>query len=54
MLVWKIQAVAAAITAKDAAETATELRKARRLEAALQTPARLYYKYEGVSPAGSH
>jgi tryptophan synthase beta chain len=24
------------------------------LERALQTPARIYYKYEGVSPAGSH
>ncbi len=30
------------------------LYRARRLEAALGTPARLYYKYEGVSPAGSH
>src|SRR5512138_3871000 len=28
--------------------------RARRLEAALKTPARIYYKYEGVSPAGSH
>ena len=28
--------------------------RARRLEHALQTPARIYYKYEGVSPAGSH
>lgn len=28
--------------------------RAHRLEAALGTPARLYYKYEGVSPAGSH
>ncbi|WP_291980742.1 TrpB-like pyridoxal phosphate-dependent enzyme [Luteitalea sp.] len=28
--------------------------RARRLEQALQTPARIYYKYEGVSPAGSH
>ncbi len=28
--------------------------RARRLEQALDTPARLYYKYEGVSPAGSH
>ncbi len=28
--------------------------RARRLEAVLQTPARIYYKYEGVSPAGSH
>jgi len=27
---------------------------ARPLEKALQTPARIYYKYEGVSPAGSH
>ena len=26
----------------------------RRLERALDTPARIYYKYEGVSPAGSH
>jgi tryptophan synthase beta chain len=30
------------------------LYRARRLERALETPARLYYKYEGVSPAGSH
>jgi tryptophan synthase beta chain len=28
--------------------------RARRLEAALKTPAKIYYKYEGVSPAGSH
>src|SRR5215470_2280062 len=28
--------------------------RARRLEAALNTPAKIYYKYEGVSPAGSH
>ena len=28
--------------------------RARRLEQVLQTPARIYYKYEGVSPAGSH
>jgi tryptophan synthase beta chain len=28
--------------------------RARKLEAALKTPARIYYKYEGVSPAGSH
>jgi tryptophan synthase beta chain len=28
--------------------------RAHRLEAALRTPARIYYKYEGVSPAGSH
>jgi len=28
--------------------------RARRLEKALDTPARVYYKYEGVSPAGSH
>ena len=28
--------------------------RARRLEKALQTPAKIYYKYEGVSPAGSH
>ncbi len=28
--------------------------RARRLETALQTPARIYYKYEGVSPSGSH
>ncbi len=32
----------------------TPLYRARRLEQALQTPARIYYKYEGVSPAGSH
>ncbi|MEV4166836.1 TrpB-like pyridoxal phosphate-dependent enzyme [Nonomuraea dietziae] len=32
----------------------TPLMRARRLEKALGTPARLYYKYEGVSPAGSH
>lgn len=32
----------------------TPLFRARRLEAALQTPAKIYYKYEGVSPAGSH
>ena len=30
------------------------LYRAHRLEAALSTPARIYYKYEGVSPAGSH
>lgn len=30
------------------------LYRARRLEKALKTPARIYYKYEGVSPAGSH
>lgn len=28
--------------------------RAYRLERALNTPARIYYKYEGVSPAGSH
>jgi tryptophan synthase beta chain len=28
--------------------------RARRLEQALGTPARIYYKYEGVSPSGSH
>jgi tryptophan synthase beta chain len=28
--------------------------RARRLEKALDTPAKIYYKYEGVSPAGSH
>ena len=28
--------------------------RARRLEQLLDTPARVYYKYEGVSPAGSH
>ncbi|MFO1189629.1 MAG: TrpB-like pyridoxal phosphate-dependent enzyme [Alphaproteobacteria bacterium] len=32
----------------------TPLYRARRLEAALDTPAKIYYKYEGVSPAGSH
>ena len=30
------------------------LYRAYRLERALDTPARIYYKYEGVSPAGSH
>ena len=30
------------------------LMRARRLEQALGTPAKIYYKYEGVSPAGSH
>ncbi|MBQ0929844.1 TrpB-like pyridoxal phosphate-dependent enzyme [Ideonella sp. 4Y16] len=30
------------------------LHRARRLEEALGTPAKIYYKYEGVSPAGSH
>ena len=30
------------------------LYRAHRLERALATPARIYYKYEGVSPAGSH
>jgi tryptophan synthase beta chain len=30
------------------------LYRARRLEKALGTPARIYYKYEGVSPVGSH
>ncbi|HNR13168.1 MAG TPA: TrpB-like pyridoxal phosphate-dependent enzyme [Thermodesulfobacteriota bacterium] len=32
----------------------TPLVRARRLERALQTPAKIYYKHEGVSPAGSH
>ncbi|MFI6792646.1 TrpB-like pyridoxal phosphate-dependent enzyme [Nonomuraea sp. NPDC050383] len=32
----------------------TPLLRARRLEQALGTPARIYYKYEGGSPAGSH
>jgi tryptophan synthase beta chain len=32
----------------------TPLYRARRLERALDTPARIYYKYEGGSPAGSH
>jgi tryptophan synthase beta chain len=32
----------------------TPVRRARRLERDLGTPARIYYKYEGVSPAGSH
>jgi tryptophan synthase beta chain len=30
------------------------LYRAHRLEKALDTPAHIYYKYEGVSPAGSH
>ncbi len=32
----------------------TTLFRARRLEKALKTPAKIYYKYEGESPAGSH
>jgi tryptophan synthase beta chain len=32
----------------------TPLLRAVRLEKALQTPAHIYFKYEGVSPAGSH
>ncbi|MFT4010279.1 MAG: TrpB-like pyridoxal phosphate-dependent enzyme [Nocardioidaceae bacterium] len=32
----------------------TPLIRARRWEKLLGTPARIYYKYEGVSPAGSH
>jgi tryptophan synthase beta chain len=32
----------------------TPLLRAVRLEKALQTPAHIYYKHEGVSPAGSH
>eukprot|EP00741_Cyanophora_paradoxa_P006969 tig00001065_g6742.t1 len=32
----------------------TPLFRARRLEKALGTPAKIYYKWEGVSPAGSH
>lgn len=32
----------------------TPLLRARRLEKVLGTPAHIYYKYEGVSPAGSH
>ena len=32
----------------------TPLFRARRLEKALDTPAHVYYKYEGGSPAGSH
>ena len=32
----------------------TPLFRARRLERELDTPARIYYKYEGGSPAGSH
>jgi tryptophan synthase beta chain len=32
----------------------TPMFRARRLEKALDTPARIYYKYEGVSPVGSH
>jgi tryptophan synthase beta chain len=33
---------------------ATPLYRAKRLEQALDTPAHIYYKYEGTSPAGSH
>lgn len=32
----------------------TPLYRARRWEKALDTPAKIYYKYEGVSPSGSH
>ncbi len=32
----------------------TPLVRARRLERALDTPAHIYFKYEGGSPAGSH
>ncbi|MDE2577514.1 MAG: TrpB-like pyridoxal phosphate-dependent enzyme [Hyphomicrobiales bacterium] len=32
----------------------TPLFRARALERALDTPAKIFYKYEGVSPAGSH
>ncbi|HJP65204.1 MAG TPA: pyridoxal-phosphate dependent enzyme, partial [Actinomycetota bacterium] len=32
----------------------TPLIRATRLEQALQTPAHIYFKYEGTSPAGSH
>lgn len=32
----------------------TPMYRAVRLEKALKTPAKIYYKYEGVSPAGSH
>src|SRR2546425_1124403 len=32
----------------------TPLYRARRLEHALRTPAHIYFKYEGTSPAGSH
>jgi tryptophan synthase beta chain len=32
----------------------TPLYRAHRLERELDTPARIFYKYEGVSPAGSH
>ncbi|MDO8578542.1 MAG: TrpB-like pyridoxal phosphate-dependent enzyme [Dehalococcoidales bacterium] len=32
----------------------TVLYRARRLEKALDTPAKIFYKYEGSSPAGSH
>jgi tryptophan synthase beta chain len=32
----------------------TPLFRAHRLERALETPARIYYKYEGGSPSGSH
>jgi tryptophan synthase beta chain len=32
----------------------TPLLRAVRLETSLETPAHIYYKYEGVSPAGSH
>ena len=35
-------------------ETITIVYRARKLEKVLDTPAKIYYKYEGVSPTGSH
>ena len=32
----------------------TPLYRAKALESELDTPAKIYYKYEGVSPTGSH
>lgn len=32
----------------------TPLLRAKRLEKALETSAQIYFKYEGVSPVGSH
>ena len=32
----------------------TPMYRAHRLEKVLKTPAKIYYKYEGVSPTGSH
>jgi tryptophan synthase beta chain len=47
-------AIPAAVREAYALWRPTPLRRAQRFEQALGTGARIYYKYEGVSPAGSH